>query len=116
MPLLFAADVVAGWLGAPSAGMEVMAQLAASGLLGLGLINWWWRGNLVGGIYGRPLGLANLLCFLSAAASLGRATQAGTLPGAVWVVVIGSAALALAFAWRMFVWTPQPGPGQRPGV
>lgn len=50
---------------------EVLPQLAAGGLLGLGVINWWWRGNDVGGIYRRPLSLGNLLCFIAAGASLG---------------------------------------------
>lgn len=75
MPLLFAADNVANAVGAPGPAVEGLAQVAASGLLGLGVINWWWRGNLVGGIAGRPLGLGNLLCFLSLSATLGRAAR-----------------------------------------
>lgn len=116
LPLLFAADVLAAWLGVASPAGEMLAQLAASGLLGLGVINWWWRGNSIGGIYGRPLGLGNLLCFMSAGASLGRATVAGDLPDVTWVVVVASALLALAFAWRMFWWRPDREPGQVPGV
>ncbi|WP_380040069.1 hypothetical protein [Deinococcus navajonensis] len=106
MPLLFAADAVALAAGGPSAAVEGLAQLAASGLLGLGIINWWWRGNLVGGIAGRPLGLGNLFCFLSSSAALGRATQAGQLPGVMWLVVAVLAILSLGFAWRMFLWSP----------
>lgn len=111
LPLLFAADVTAAWIGALSAAGEALAQLATSGLLGLGVINWWWRGNVVGGIHGRPLGLGNLLCCMSAGASLGRATAAGELPGVACVIV-----LALAFAWRMFLWRPRRLPEQIPGL
>ncbi|MFC4637918.1 hypothetical protein [Deinococcus hohokamensis] len=116
LPLLFAADVTAAWIGAPSAAGEALAQLAASGLLGLGVINWWWRGNAIGGISGRPLGLGNLLCFLSAAASLGRATAAGDFPAVTWVVVLAFTVVALAFTWRMFLWSPPQQPRQIPGL
>ncbi|GGO26164.1 hypothetical protein [Deinococcus humi] len=116
LPLLFAADVMAAWIGAPSVAGEALTQLAASGLLGLGVINWWWRGNTVRGIAGRPLGLGNFLCCISAGASLGRATWAGAFPGVMWVVVLVLTALALAFAWRMFVWRPGGGSMQIPGL
>lgn len=97
-------------------GGEALAQLAASSLLGLGMINWWWRGNPLGGIHGRPVGLGNLLCCLSAAASLGRGTLTGALPGGMWAVVLVMAGLALAFVWRMFLWRPGPRPGAVPGL
>ncbi|WP_027483285.1 hypothetical protein [Deinococcus pimensis] len=106
LPLLFAADVVAAWLNLPGAAGELAVQLIASGLLGLGAVNFWSRGQFVGGIYGRPLGLGNLLCFLSAWASLGRAVGAGVLPPSMWVAVVLSAVLTLAFAWRLFFWRP----------
>ena len=116
LPLLFAADVMAAWIGAPSAAGEALFQLAASGLLGLGVINWWWRGNTVGGIAGRPLGLGNLLCLISAGTSLGRATWAGEFPSVMWVLVLVLMLLALAFAWRMFLWKPARGWSQIPGL
>ncbi|MPY68161.1 hypothetical protein F8S09_16015 [Deinococcus sp. SDU3-2] len=116
LPLLFAAGLTAAWLGAPSVAGEALAQLAASGLLGLGVINWWGRGNPIGGIYGRPLGLGNLLCLMSAAASLGRVTLVGELPGVAWVVVLVLTGLTLAFAWRMVLWRPRRLPGQIPGL
>lgn len=114
--LLFAADLTAAWLGAPSAAAELLAQLAASGWLSLGVINWWWRGNPIGGIHGRPLGLGNLLCFLSAAASLGRATLVHELPDMAWGVVLVLTLLTLAFTWRMFLWRPRRLTGQIPGL
>jgi len=116
LPLLFAADVLAAWIGAPSSAGEALAQLAASGLLGLGVINWWWRGNTVGGVYGRPLGLGNLLCFISAGTSLGRATWTGEFPGVMWVLVLLLIMLVLAFSWRMFLWKPGQGGRQIPSV
>ena len=106
MPLLFAADHVAAAAGAPGPAVEALAQAAASGLLGLGVIDWWWRGNLVGGIAGRPIGLGNLLCFLSLSAALGRATLAGELPAGMGIAAGLLGLLALAFAWRMFFWRP----------
>lgn len=106
VPMLFAADQVAAAVGAPGPAVEGLAQVAASGLLGLGVIDWWWRGNLVGGIAGRPLGLGNLLCFLSLSATLGRATLAGELPAGMGLVAALLGLLTVAFAWRMFLWRP----------
>ncbi|MFC4454746.1 hypothetical protein [Deinococcus sonorensis] len=116
VPLLFAADVVSGWLDVPSPSGEVLAQLAAGGLLGLGVMNWWSRGQFVGGIYGRPLGLSNLLCFLSAGASLGRATASGGLPSGMWGIVLVFTALAVTFAWRVLFFRPQADARPAPGV
>ncbi|PYE50397.1 hypothetical protein [Deinococcus yavapaiensis] len=107
VPLLFAADTVTIWLfRVSSPAGEALAQVAAAGLLGLGVANWWSREQFIGGIYGRPLGLANLLCFMVLGTSLGRATLAGSLPGATWLLVLTSTLLTLTLAWRMFLWRP----------
>lgn len=115
-PLLFAGDVVAAWLGVRSPAGEALAQLAAGGLLGLGAVNWWSRGQFVGGIYGRPLGLGNLLCLGSIGASLGRAASSGDLPGATWAVAAAVTLPTLAFAWRLFFWRPVGRRGEIPGM
>lgn len=65
---LFAAPKVATWLGAPASGVtSVIVQIAASGTLGPAVMNWFSRKNRIGGIYARPLCLANLLFFFSSA-------------------------------------------------
>lgn len=115
-PLLFAGDVTAAWLGVRSPAGEALAQLAAAGLLGLGAANWWSRGGFVGGIYGRPLGLGNLLCFVAIGTSLGRAALAGDVPGATWAVVAAATLLAFVFAWRLFFWRPAGARGGIPGL
>lgn len=104
---LFAADEVARWLDpAPSRAMPLMVQLAASGLLGFAAMNWMSRGNRIGGIYGRPIGIGNLLLFLTAALSLGKPAMSGDLPAAVAIVTAAFALLAVSFAWLVFVHDP----------
>lgn len=59
---LFAAPEAAAWLGAPGAGRaSTVVQIAAGAMLGLAIMNWLSRNSRIGGIYARPLCLANLL-------------------------------------------------------
>ena len=81
-------------------------QFAGSGLLGFAALDWMSRGNRIGGIYGRPLGIGNLLLFTTAALTIGRAAWAGGLP--IPLIVVGGvfAVLAASFAWLVFVHDP----------
>lgn len=104
---LFAAPEAASWLGAADAGpTSVIVQVAASAMLGLAFMNWLSRKNRVGGIYARPLCLANLLFFASSALSVGKAVAAKQLPEGWLALAAGFSALALAFAWLAFLHDP----------
>lgn len=104
---LFAAREAASWLGASGSGpASLLVQVAASAMLGLAMLNWLSRGNRVGGIYARPLCLANLLFFASAALCVGKAVAARQAPESWLALVAGFSALALAFAWLAFLHDP----------
>jgi hypothetical protein len=104
---LFAADEATRLLDpAPSRAMPLMVQLAGSGLLGFAALDWMSRGNRIGGIYARPIGIGNLLLFLTAALSLGKPAIFGGLPPAVAVIAAVFALLAVSFAWLVFVHDP----------
>jgi hypothetical protein len=104
---LFAAPETAAWLGAADEGpTSVIVQVAASAMLGLAFMNWLSRNNRVGGVYARPLCLANLLFFASSALSVGKAVMAKQAPGGWLALAAGFAALALAFAWLAFLHDP----------
>tara|TARA_R110002051_G_scaffold90476_1_gene159358 strand:- start:245 stop:628 length:384 start_codon:yes stop_codon:yes gene_type:complete len=77
-------------------------QLLSGALLGVGLLNWFSRHGTFGGIYGRPLGLANIMLFVVGALALGRSVFAGGSPG-LWAIFAFYAVFAIAFVWVVFV-------------
>ncbi|GMV04504.1 MAG: hypothetical protein AMXMBFR53_07840 [Gemmatimonadota bacterium] len=84
--LLFAPEETSsalGWGGGVAA-----PSLAAGGLLALAVLDWTGRGALFGGVYGRPIVLANLVLALTGGLALLR-TQASTTdaPAAGWIPV-----------------------------
>ena len=104
---LFAADDLARLFDAGGSKILALAiQLTGCGLLGFAALNWMSRGNRIGGIYARPIGIGNLLLFTTAGLTIGKATLAGSLPVIVTAVGIIFAILAIAFAWLVFVHDP----------
>jgi hypothetical protein len=99
--LLFAPDVVlpalippfppaAAWLG----------QLLGAAWLGLAALNWLQRRAVLGGIYGRPVVIANLTVFFVSALSLIRALPGE--PPALWAAAAVTALLAAAYGVLLF--------------
>ena len=102
--LNFAPDNVAAWLGAPALPtVKIVLQVLAAALLGMGFLNWFSRANMMGGIYGRPLALGNLLLFSISALSMGRGAHGSTI---LRIAALVATVLALAFAWRIFFADP----------
>jgi hypothetical protein len=95
---------LAGLAGAPSG--AVLLQVIAGLYVGMGLTNWMWRGHLLGGIYGRPIGVGNVAHFTVGAFALGRAAFGGQLPPSVWAITGVYVLFALAFAWTVFFRNP----------
>lgn len=97
--LLFAPDVVlpaivpgfpatAAWLG----------QLLAAAWLGVATLNWLQRRAVLGGIYGRPVVLANLALYFISALSVVSALRSHAAPPILWLVVAVTGALAVGYA------------------
>lgn len=79
----------------------VVVQLLGASFLGLGLLDWVSRNSTVGGIYGRPLVVANFSHFLCGAMVLFRSI----LYEQRLLIVIGLliyAGFALFFGWLLF--------------
>lgn len=109
--LLFASDVLlpalipafppaAAWLG----------QLLGAAWLGLAALNWLQRRAVLGGIYGRPIVLANLTVFFVSALSLMRALPGK--PPALWAAAGVAVLLAAGYAVLLFA-GPFEGAGRR---
>src|SRR5215212_7359207 len=87
--LLFAADVTLPRIipGFPPAG-SWLGQLLAAGWLAVALLNWASQPGLLGGIYGRPVVLANSALYFIAATVLIRIILAPGAPAALWLLFL----------------------------
>ncbi len=97
--LNFAPTEIAGMLGftgMPVAGVAL--QVLAGALLALGVIHWMARGA-VGGVFGRPIGMGNMLFYGVSAFGLLRAANASVLPTVTLPLGVVTALFALGFAW-----------------
>lgn len=85
-------------LGEPKLG-GLLFQILAGFLLGLGIINWMYRGSPIGGIYNRPVAMGNLLTFVVVSFALGRALLDGFIPVIYTSMFIVTFILALGFIY-----------------
>ena len=97
--LLFAADAVMDRVGAGSPPAAVAGQLLGGAWLALAVATWITRGAPQGGIYGRPIVLANTWVYTITALVCLKAFWVGT---AVSVVAIIAAALAVSYGYLLF--------------
>jgi len=97
--LLFASDALLPALapGVPTTAAW-LGQLLGAAWLGLASLNWLQRAALLGGIYGRPIVLANLALYFVSALSLLRARIDGAAPPTVWPALAAAAVMAAAYA------------------
>jgi hypothetical protein len=100
--LLFAADAVLPALvpGLPRSASWV-GQLLAAAWLGLAAVNWMQRTTLLGGIYGRPVVMANAVLYLVSTLGLLRALVDGAAPRAMWAACAIAGALAIVYCALM---------------
>lgn len=100
--LLFASDTV---LPRVTPDVEPAAtwpgELIGAGWLALAALNWLSRDSVLGGIYGRPIVIANVALYFITAMVLLRVAVEGGGPGMLWVV--GGATLLLAgiYGWLL---------------
>ena len=103
LALLFAPDAVlprlmpdypptALWLG----------QLLGAAWLGVAALNWASRATILGGIYGRPIVLANVAIYFIGALVMLSAARRVKLPGAVWTGMAVAVVLAAAYGWLLW--------------
>lgn len=90
----------------------LVVQVCGALYLGFAFLNWYLRGFVIGGIYNRPLALANLLHFAVVATTLLKAAPALD-SRLVWVIAAAYVVFAAWFGLVMFSAAPvgkdQPG-------
>lgn len=109
---LFAPDEILRALttGGAAAAMPPAAafvlQLCGGALFGFAMLNWAARGTKVGGIYGRPLALGNLVQWGAGAATWTHLWRAGVHAPAVVAATLVWLACTCAFGYLMFFHDP----------
>src|SRR5215204_2503209 len=103
LALLFAPDDILPRLipGFPVAGAW-LGQLLAGAWIGIAALNWYNRSTLLGGIYGRPIVLANAALYFMSATALIKVAGRGDTPVALAVLTVPFGLLAIAYGWLMF--------------
>jgi hypothetical protein len=101
--LLFASDVILPRL-IPTlpAGGTWLGQLVAAAWLAVAALNWLSQGVLLGGIYGRPVVLANAALYFITATTLVEIVVAGPVPTSLWFLFVPSVLLAGVYCWLLF--------------
>ena len=101
---LFAPDVALSIIGtAVDPSTTVIVQLGGVLYLGFAALNWMARGNMIGGIYSRPVTIGNVMHFASGTAVIFKALSRNPMPAAFWILGVAYAVFAVAFAallWR----------------
>ena len=103
LPCVFAPDAVLVTLtDATVSGVEILVQLTGALYMGFAALNWMSKGSLMGGIYGRPVAIGNLLHFVTGGFALVKYVSATDASLLAWLAAIGYALFALGFAWVAF--------------
>ncbi|MEM7415862.1 MAG: hypothetical protein AAF389_10230 [Gemmatimonadota bacterium] len=106
-PALFVPEVVATWLEL-GAGATLPVQLFGGGLLSVAVLDWVGRGAIYGGIYGRPIVVANFGFAMLTSGTMLSACLDGRVSPVGWVAVGIFAAQAVGFfrLMRSPPWVP----------
>ncbi|MEQ8582491.1 MAG: hypothetical protein RIC30_07525 [Marinoscillum sp.] len=84
----------------------LILQLLGALYFGFGMLNWMTKTGRIGGIYNRPVAVANFSHYAIAGLALMKSlTSVSDLPTVIWVVAIVYAAFAVAFGALLF-WNP----------
>jgi hypothetical protein len=95
-------EVVAN-IGPGSTGVHVLlVQVMGALYFGFALLNWMAQGNLIGGIYSRPVAIGNLTHFTVATLALLKGAMAGTVTGPLVAGIALYAVFAALFAYVAF--------------
>lgn len=103
--LLFAAEELLHLAIGTASQLDVaLLQLTGAGLFGFSMLNWLSRFSLVGGIYSRPLVVANLAHTATAALMLGHLVlRQPVSPWLAAATLLAYAALGVAFGAKLFL-------------
>lgn len=83
--------------------LTISLQLMGALYFGFAVLNWMAKNVLIGGIYAKPLSLANFTHFLIGGLSLAKLVLNGTVANTtLWIITVLYIVFALAFAFVSF--------------
>jgi hypothetical protein len=102
--LTFAPDLIIGSLGVnPSQVSIILGQILGALYFGFAMLNWMTKESLIGGIYNRPVAVANFTHFMIAGLALVKASISNPQIPILLILVSGVyAVLALLFGILLF--------------
>lgn len=100
---LFAPDVLLAILGVPMANpLSVLIQLMGALYFSMALMNWIAKDSAIGGIYARPVSLANFAHFFSGTLLLAKYVLSNGFNISVLLTLVVYAIFASFFYWLVF--------------
>ncbi len=103
---LFVPEELLNLFGAPQANqLLVLIQLMGALYLSFALMNWTAKDNIIGGVYLRPISIANFAHFTIGALSLIKYQLSDAVNVFLWGVLIVYAVFAVIFTWLVFFHT-----------
>ena len=88
--------------GRPEGALVPLVQMPGAMFLGFAILNWTARGNLIGGIYSRPVALANFFNFAVGAAGLLKALPAQNFAAEITVLAVLYSVFGVCFGIVLF--------------
>ena len=100
---LFTPDVLLGMFGAPiSDPLSTLIQLMGALYFSMAMMNWTAKDSAIGGIYARPVSLANFVHFFIGTLLLAKVVLSGTFNVSVVLLLAVYAIFAILFYWLVF--------------
>lgn len=93
----FLPQEILSYSGIDASGFEVLlVQVLGALYLGFAILNWMARGNLIGGVYSRPVAMGNFLHFAVVAVTLLKALLSGTRAE---IILAGAVVYSIFAVW-----------------
>jgi hypothetical protein len=86
----------------PNPVLSIVVQLTGALYLAFAMLNWMAKESIIGGIYNRPIAMANFLHFCAGALALVKGLIAGHTAGSVWLASAIYSVLAVLFGVILF--------------
>ena len=100
---LFAPDVLLTLFGAPTADpLSTLIQLMGALYFSMAMMNWTAKDSAIGGIYARPVSIANFSQFLIGTLLLAKVVLSSGFNLAITLLLVVYAIFAILFYWLVF--------------
>ena len=99
---LFLPDVLLAMFGASADNLSVLIQLMGALYFSMALMNWTAKDSAIGGIYARPVSLANFSHFLIGTLLLVKYVLSSGFNVSIVLMLVVYAIFAILFYWRVF--------------